>query len=107
MANAVDERDFGIAAAAQQMVGQIGVVIGIQVMQSIQLALAPEELACLEAEVDPCVAPSSYLDRLSESYAISYLTAAAVAAVAIVFAVKVRRTEYGDVTQSGSTTPTS
>ena len=36
IANAVDEDDLGIAGATQQMVNQIGVVIGIQVMQTVQ-----------------------------------------------------------------------
>jgi EmrB/QacA subfamily drug resistance transporter len=40
IANAVDERDLGIAGATQQMVNQVGVVIGIQVMQTIQAARA-------------------------------------------------------------------
>jgi hypothetical protein len=36
IANAVDERDLGIAGAAQQMVAQVGVVAGIQLMQTVQ-----------------------------------------------------------------------
>ncbi len=40
IANAVDERDLGIAGATQQMVNQVGVVIGIQVMQATQAARA-------------------------------------------------------------------
>jgi MFS family permease len=35
IANAVDERDLGVAGAFQQMVTQLGVVIGIQVMQTV------------------------------------------------------------------------
>ncbi len=34
----VDEHDYGIAGAAQQMVIQVGVVFGIQVMQAVQQA---------------------------------------------------------------------
>lgn len=40
IANAVDEDDLGIAGATQQMVNQVGVVIGIQVMQAVQAARA-------------------------------------------------------------------
>lgn len=36
IANAVDDRDLGIAGASQQMVQQIGVVAGIQLMQTVQ-----------------------------------------------------------------------
>jgi EmrB/QacA subfamily drug resistance transporter len=38
VANAVDERDLGIAGAAQQMVAQVGVVSGIQIMLTVQEA---------------------------------------------------------------------
>jgi EmrB/QacA subfamily drug resistance transporter len=38
IANAVDEVDLGIAGAAQQMMTQIGVVAGIQLMQTVQIA---------------------------------------------------------------------
>ena len=41
IANAVDEDDLGVAGATQQMVNQVGVVIGIQVMQAVQAARAP------------------------------------------------------------------
>ena len=34
--NAVDEADFGIAGAAQQMMMQVGIVFGIQIMQTVQ-----------------------------------------------------------------------
>jgi EmrB/QacA subfamily drug resistance transporter len=36
--NAVDEKDLGIAGAAQQMMTQVGIVLGIQVMQTVQQA---------------------------------------------------------------------
>jgi MFS family permease len=35
VANSVDERDLGVAGAFQQMMTQLGVVIGIQLMQTI------------------------------------------------------------------------
>ena len=38
VANAVDAHDLGIAGATQQMVNQIGVVLGIQVLQAVQVA---------------------------------------------------------------------
>jgi hypothetical protein len=36
IANAVDERDLGVAGAFQQMMTQLGVVLGIQIMQTLQ-----------------------------------------------------------------------
>ena len=44
--NAVDETDFGIAGAAQQMMMQIGIVFGIQIMQTVQqVRLGPAGVA--------------------------------------------------------------
>jgi len=40
VANSVDTHDLGIAGATQQMVNQIGVVLGIQVLQAVQVARA-------------------------------------------------------------------
>lgn len=40
IANAVDERDLGVVGATQQMMNQFGVVLGIQVMQTVQAARA-------------------------------------------------------------------
>jgi EmrB/QacA subfamily drug resistance transporter len=36
VANAVDETDLGVAAAMQQLMTQVGAVIGVQVMQTVQ-----------------------------------------------------------------------
>jgi MFS family permease len=71
IANAVDEADLGIAGAAQQMMTQIGVVAGIQLMQTVQEA----------GDVDGLVA----------SYQRAYLLGAAVCALGVVTAAFVRR----------------
>ena len=41
VANSVDERDLGVVAAAQQMMSQVGVVAGIQILQTVQAAREP------------------------------------------------------------------
>ncbi len=41
IANAVDERDLGVAGAFQQMMTQLAVVIGIQVMQTVSVVREP------------------------------------------------------------------
>ena len=38
IANTVDEADFGVAGAMQQLAVQVGAVIGIQIMQTVQAA---------------------------------------------------------------------
>ena len=74
IANAVDERDLGIAGAAQQMMSQVAVVTGIQILQTIQTA-----------RVDDVGTVSSYSQ--------AYLVGAAVAALGVVTAFFVRSTK--------------
>jgi hypothetical protein len=40
VANAVDDHDLGVASAAQQLMQNVGVVSGIQIMTSVQTSLA-------------------------------------------------------------------
>ena len=73
MANAVDERDLGVAGAFQQMMTQLGVVLGIQLMQTVSVVRA---------------------DAVGEvaAYGEAYLLAAVVAAAGVVCALFVRST---------------
>jgi EmrB/QacA subfamily drug resistance transporter len=71
IANAVDERDLGVAGAFQQMMTQLGVVIGIQVMQTVSVVREPSVGAVA-------------------AYGEAYLVGAAVAAVGLVCALFVR-----------------
>jgi EmrB/QacA subfamily drug resistance transporter len=73
IANSVHEDDLGIAGAAQQMMNQVGVVIGIQVMQSIQ-----------EGRADAIGAVPAYGE--------SFLAGGVIAAVGVVLALFVRST---------------
>ena len=72
IANAVEESDLGIAGAAQQMMTQIGVVAGIQLMQTLQ-------------------ASSEDSAGLIESYQRAYLLGAAVCVLGVAAAAFVRR----------------
>jgi hypothetical protein len=72
IANSVDERDLGVVGASQQMVGQLGVVAGIQILQTVQLAR--EDVVGVEA-----------------SYGDAYMVGAAVAAVAFCCALFLKR----------------
>ena len=73
MANAVDERDLGVAGAFQQMMTQFGVVLGIQLMLTVSVVRAP-------AVGDVA------------AYGEAYLLAAVVALVGVVSALFVRST---------------
>lgn len=71
IANSVDERDLGVAGAFQQMMTQLGVVVGIQVMQTVSVVR--------EAAVGEVAA-----------YGEAYLVGGAVAAVGVVTALFVQ-----------------
>jgi MFS family permease len=74
IANAVDERDLGIAGAAQQMMTQVAVVAGIQILQTVQAA-----------RVDDVGSVAAYSG--------AYLVGAAVAAIGVITALFVRSTK--------------
>jgi EmrB/QacA subfamily drug resistance transporter len=73
VANAVDEADLGVAGAFQQMMTQFGVVVGIQVMQTVA--------ASREAAVGPV-----------EAYGEAYLVGAGVAFLGLICSLFVRST---------------
>ena len=72
IANVVDEADFGVAGATQQLAAQVGVVAGIQIMQTVQESRATA-------------------DGLIGSYGDAYLVGAGVAAIGAVSALFIRR----------------
>jgi len=72
IANSVDERDLGVVGASQQMIGQLGVVAGIQILQTVQLSR------------EDVVGPAA-------SYGDAYMVGAAVAGLGFVFALFLRR----------------
>jgi len=73
IANSVDEKDLGVVSAAQQMVAQVGVVAGIQILLTVQQAREPVVGA-------------------AASYHVTYLVGASVAMVGAVLALFVRNT---------------
>jgi EmrB/QacA subfamily drug resistance transporter len=73
VANAVDESDLGVVSAAQQMMAQVGVVAGIQILQTVQ------------ASREPTIGGIA-------SYHVAYLVGAAVAGLGVVAAFFVRST---------------
>ncbi len=79
LANAVDTSDLGVASAASQTMSQIGVVAGMQILLTVQLAAA---------------AGSG-----SGSYAIAYHVGAVAAVGALVAASLVRRTRHAAAEQ--------
>lgn len=94
LANSVDEHDLGVAAAFQQMCAQIGVVVGTQIMLSVQQALAPEQASNGDGDaLDPAALPVGVLDDLVASYRSAYLVGAAAALLGVVAALAVRRSD--------------
>ena len=95
VANAVDDRDLGIAGAAQQMMSQIGIVVGITVLLAVQRSnLEGSGLS----EGDP-----GYADALSESFSLAYSVGGAVCFLAVVWGAFLKNTkdlEPADATTS-------
>ena len=83
MANAVEERDLGVAGAFQQMMTQFGVVLGIQLMLTVSVVRADAV-----GEV--------------EAYGEAYLLAAVVAAAGVVCALFVRSTRRAEGAPEGA-----
>jgi EmrB/QacA subfamily drug resistance transporter len=77
VANAVRDEDLGVASAAQQMMAQVGVVSGIQILQTVQQAR------------EPAVGAVS-------SYHVAYLVGAVAAVIGTVFALFVRSTRRAE-----------
>ncbi len=77
IAHAVDQSDLGIAGAAQQMIVQVGVTFGIQLMQTVQQVRE---------------APAG----LEGSYSQAYLAAAVIAGLCVVAAAGVRRSSHAE-----------
>jgi EmrB/QacA subfamily drug resistance transporter len=76
VANSVDERDLGVVAAAQQMMAQVGVVAGIQILQTVQAAREP-------------------IDGVAGSYHAAFYVGALAAGLGVVAALFVRSTRRG------------
>jgi EmrB/QacA subfamily drug resistance transporter len=76
LANAVDRADLGVASAASQTMSQVGVVAGMQLLLTVQLAL--------------------FATMGNASYGAAYHLGAAAACVALVAAFFVRRTRHED-----------
>jgi EmrB/QacA subfamily drug resistance transporter len=83
MANAVDEQDLGVAGAFQQMMTQLGVVLGIQLMQTVTV-VRQDAVGEVEAFGD------------------AYLLAAVVAAVGVVCALFVQSTRRAEGAPEGA-----
>ncbi len=89
VANAVENRDLGIAGAAQQMMSQIGIVVGITVLLAVQRSdLDGTGLV----EGDP-----GYAEALGDSFTLAYAVGGAVCFLAVICASFVRSTKDTDL----------
>ena len=85
MANAVDDRDLGIAGAAQQMMSQIGIVVGITVLLAVQRTNL-ENSGLVEGQ-------PGYADALSESFTLAYTVGGLVCFLAVACAALLQNTK--------------
>ncbi len=72
VANSVSDEDLGVAGAAQQMLQQVGLVVGVQVLQAVQASI----------EGDGRTGPAQ-VAAVVDSYQVAFLIAAGVAVLGV------------------------
>lgn len=103
IANAVDDGDLGVAGAFQQMMSQVGVVAGTQVMLTVQVVRAGDGVQrTLERGV---ALGAAQVADLEASFHLAYLVGAAVCALAVVAALAVRDTVHPAMAGAEETGP--
>lgn len=80
VANSVADEDLGVAGAAQQMLQQVGLVVGVQILQAIQSSVEADALDGVDLEnPDTSAIPDRAFDTVTSSYQVAFLVATGVA----------------------------
>lgn len=80
VANSVADEDLGVAGAAQQMLQQVGLVVGIQILQAIQSSVEGDALDGVDPETVTAnsLSPEAFT-AVVDSYQVAFLVATGVA----------------------------
>jgi len=80
VANSVDDADLGVAGAAQQMLQQVGLVVGVQILQSIQASIEGDALDGVDLDtVEPDTIGADAFDAVVGSYQTAFFVATGIA----------------------------
>lgn len=84
VANSVADEDLGVAGAAQQMLQQVGLVVGIQILQAIQSSVEGDALVGVDPETVTAdsLSPEAFA-AVVDSYQVAFLVATGVAIVGV------------------------
>ncbi len=84
VANSVAEEDLGVAGAAQQMLQQVGLVVGVQILQAIQSSVEGDALDGADTEnLDGAFISRSAFDAVISSYQVAFFVATGIAIVGV------------------------
>jgi MFS family permease len=98
VANSVRDEDLGVAGAAQQMLQQVGLVVGVQILQSVQAAIEGGALDTIDLDSLPGRLDDAAFDDVVNSYQTAFLVATAIAAVGVLVSMALpRQAQSSDV----------
>lgn len=83
VANSVRDEDLGVAGAAQQMLQQVGLVVGVQILQAVQAGIEGDALEGIDLESLPVRLDDGAFDDVVRSYRTAFAVAAAIALVGV------------------------
>lgn len=83
VANSVRDEDLGVAGAAQQMLQQVGLVVGVQILQAVQANIEGDALEGVDLDEKPVVISSGAFDQVVSSYQVAFLVAAGIAVLGV------------------------
>ena len=83
VANSVEDEDLGVAGAAQQMLQQVGLVVGVQILQAVQAGIEGDAVADVDLDELPVTISESALDDVVSSYQVAFLIAAGLATIGV------------------------
>jgi MFS family permease len=92
VANAVDDADLGVAGAAQQMLQQVGLVIGVQVLQAVQAVYEGDAVPDGASAIPPDAAR-----RVIDSYHLAFAAATGLALLGLFAALSLPRASEQEV----------
>ena len=84
VANSVADEDLGVAGAAQQMLQQVGLVVGIQILQAIQASVEGDALDGVDLEtLEGDSISQGAFDAVVNSYQVAFLVATGIAILGV------------------------
>lgn len=84
VANSVADEDLGVAGAAQQMLQQVGLVVGVQILQAIQASVEGSALDGVDLEnPEGSVISQDAFDSVVSSYQVAFFVATGIAILGV------------------------